>query len=355
VKVLFFVQGENVPSSRFRAFQLLPALREAGVQCEALATNPSLHGDWKNKKIPQPFKEIFRPWSVVERLRQLPSAKDYDLVVIQKPLIRYGSIYLEKKLSQEIPCIYDLDDALFHNLGGLCGFQLKRIMPWMSHLVAGNQYIADYFQAPHKTSIIPTVVDTDRYALRPYPTGEFRLCWTGLASNIPELQIILPALKNVLKNTNGKLILVSNATKPVRWLSDLPVEYVRWSPETEVKALESAHVGLMPLRDTPYNRGKCGFKLIQYMARGIPVVTHPVGANKSIVRHGVDGYWANTLQEWEKHLLSFYEEPQTAKEMGQNAREQILQHFSLKSVVPKWLQVFQNQISSKTSSSLLQR
>lgn len=351
MRVLFLTQGKNTPSSRFRAEQLLPALRQAGVQAEAWPTNPSLRGEWDNWNPPQPLKEILRPWSVVERFRQMSRATSFDLVVIQKPLIRYGNTFFERWLSQKVPCIYDLDDALFHNAFGLSGWQLKRVANWMHHLILGNQYLSDFFQMPEKTTLIPTVIDTNRYPPRPFPKQEeLHLVWTGIASNIRELKVALPALQKFFQTKKAKLILVSDSRSSVSWLSGLPVDYIPWSPENEVKALESAHIGLMPLRDSKYNRGKCGFKLIQYMARGIPVITTPVGANKQIVTPGVQGFWAETEKDWLQALQKISQNPEEAKRMGEAARAQVLQNYSIDSAIPKYLSVFEKVLSSSRAA-----
>lgn len=344
MKVLFFTQGKNMPSSRFRVHQFLPGLKAAGIDCEVLAPYPSVHGDIDSFPLRGIWRELTRPFSVPSRLRQLSRVHDFDLIYVQKPLLRYGTIACETYVSNRKPFLFDLDDALFHNGFGLAGVQIKKIGRLARGIVAGNSYISDFFGMPEKTTIIPTVIDTSRYSPRVDSGGQFTLGWTGSRSNLKELRIMESSLKKVLKKTNGKLIIICEGSLP-SWLSIPEVEHIPWSPQSEVEGLSRVHVGLMPLRDTKYNRGKCGFKLIQCMARAIPVVTTPLEVNKQIVRNGVDGFWAQSESEWESALFQLYESQDERVRMGLKARERISENYSIEAALPKMINVFKNALS----------
>lgn len=338
--VLFFTQGRRVPSSRFRVQQIVPRLRDAGWPCTIAAPHPSVHGDIGWSWVHGKRRELLRPLSVISRLFALPHIHNHEIVFIQRPLVRYGTIALEMLVTRWRPSIFDMDDALFHNAFGLEGIQIRRIVDRVRHVIVGNSYLADFVNRPEKTTIIPTVVDTDRYQPRPDPDGQFTIGWTGISSNLRELDLIAKPLARVLAETKGKLLIVADRCD-VPWLKKLPMEFVRWSPQTEVDALSRVHVGIMPLVDRPYNRGKCGFKLIQYMARGIPVVATPLGANAEIVRDGVDGWHARSPERWVEALIEMARNPERRQRSGIVARERIEQHYSIDAVVPLYLEVLE--------------
>jgi len=344
MRVLFLTQGALMPSSRFRVLQLVPALERAGIQCTVLAPNPSVGGDLEGYKLIRPVREILRPLSVLSRLKAIPLIKTHDVVVIQKPLNRFGFVAMEKWITTQKPTVFDLDDAVFHNAWNLEGIQTRRIARWAYHITAGNEYIRDSLKQPQKTSIIPTVVDVNRYQMREDPEGPFTLGWTGSGSNLKELLLIKESLAEVLRATNGRLLIISNQ-RPPQELEDLPIHFIEWSPQVEASGLAEVHVGLMPLRDIPYNRGKCGFKLLQYMARGIPVVTHPIGANAEIVRNHVDGFWATSNQDWTESLMKLASSRDLRIQMGEAGRSRVQEFYSVESVAPKLAGIFRRLVS----------
>lgn len=337
VKVLFLTQGKIVPSSRFRVQQFIPGLEALGFRCTVLPCEPSTRGEIDGWRLNAVARQFVRPFSVVGRIRQLSHVADHDVVVIQKPLLRYGFIGFERWIARRKATILDIDDALFHNAWGLEGIQTRRLGRWMTHIVAGNQYLADFFKAPEKTTIIPTVVDTERYLLREDPEGPFTIGWTGIAGNLIQLKAIVPTLERVLNLTHGRLLIVCDEAPPP-WMRHLPVEFRRWTPETETTALGEFHVGLMPLSSSPYQLGKCGFKLIQYMARGIPVIASPVGVNQQIVTADV-GFLASTPAEWTRALEALSNDSRMRSEMGAAGRRRVEKFYSLKAALPLWSSV----------------
>lgn len=333
IKALFFIQGRKTPSSRFRVLNFLPLLSKACIDSTVLAPNPSVQGDLDNVALNGYFREFIRPFSIISRARQLSQTKKHDIVYIQKPLIIYPTTIFERIVTSRKPSIFDLDDAVFHYMGNLLRFKINRIISMCNHIVAGNSYIAEKIGVPEKTTIIPTVVDTDHYSERAEPDGQFTIGWTGVASNLRELRPLASVLKRVLAETGGRLLIVAERNSE-SFLSNLPVEFIKWSPESEVTALSMMHVGLMPLSDTPFNRGKCGFKIIQYQARGIPVVATPLGANRDIVIDGLNGFLANSENEWIDALINLYRNPILRQQMGKAGRERIEKEYSVKAKAP---------------------
>lgn len=337
MRVAFVTQGARVPASRFRVEQLIPALA-AHVECSVLPASPSVYGDLASGKLHGRWRALAQPLSVVSRLRQLGEIVRHDVAWLQRPMIQYSTTALERYVARRRPTVFDFDDAIFHNKWGLEAHKVRRLVDAATHVVVGNTYLAEFVARPDKTTIIPTVVDERRYATRPDPEGRFTIVWTGLSSNLRELAPYAGALRRVLDETGGRLVVIADRLD-APFLAGLDVAFVPWSPEVEVAALAEGHAGVMPIADTPYNRGKCGFKLIQYMARAIPVVASPVGANRDIVRHGIDGFHAETPDAWADALLALARDPALRQRMGASARARVEAHYSVTAVVPQMLDV----------------
>ncbi len=333
-RVAFFTQGVKVPAARFRVDQLVPALTPH-LDCTVLPATPSVYGDVASGRLHGDWRTLAQPLSIVSRLRQLRSGvlDHVDVAWLQRPMVQYSSTALERHVAARVPTVFDFDDAIFHNKWGLEARKLRRIFAAMAHIVVGNAYLAEFVGAPARTTIIPTVVDEHRYAPRPDPDGRFTIVWTGLSSNLKELAPYADALRGVLRDTGGRLVIIADRLD-APFLAGMDVEFVPWSPAVEVEALSAGHVGVMPIADTPYNRGKCGFKLIQYMARGMPVVASPVGANADIVRQGVDGLHARTNADWADALRTLAADRDLRVRMGAAARARVEASYSVTAVVP---------------------
>lgn len=338
-RVVFFTRGTRVPSARFRVEQFVPAFTDHGLRCRVLPCRPSVYGEAETPWLRHLPGEVVRPASLLCRLGQMEKASDADIVFFQRPMVEYQTTLFERRLSRRTPSIFDFDDAIFHNLFGLERFKIRRIIREVSHVVVGSPYLHDWVGDPERTTLIPTVVDTDRYTVREEPGGPFTIGWTGLSSNLDEFRPLTDVLRRVLRETGGRLLIIADRCK-AGWLRDLDPVFVPWSPSAEVEALARVHVGIMPLVDTPYNRGKCGFKLIQYMARAIPTVSSPTGVNGSIVRDGVDGFMAGTPGQWEEALLTLARDRERRVRMGTAARERVVRHYSVDAVVPTYLALF---------------
>lgn len=335
LRVAFFTQGACVPAARFRVAQIVPALREH-VDCRVLHSTPSVYGD--QAEVGRVWRLFAKPFSVIARLRHLENVNDADVVWLQRPMTEYYTSALERFIAARKPTVFDFDDAIFHNRWGLEARKIRRIIDAVRCVVAGNSYLAEFTGAPAKTVIIPTVVDEKRYTPRVDPDGRFTIVWTGMSHNIKELAPYAHVLRRVLAETRGRLVIAADALD-APFLANLPVEFIKWSPQTEVSALAAGHVGVMPLADTPYNRGKCAFKLIQYMARAIPVVASPVGANCEVVRGGIDGMFARSPDDWADHLLAFARDRDLRIRMGNAGRRRVEEAYSVSAVVPRYLDV----------------
>ena len=253
------------------------------------------------------------------------------------------------------PYIVDYDDAIFHNydqhrfsiIGKLFGNKIKKVMRGAAAVVAGNRYIADYAReaGANLVETIPTVLDLGKYQqAHRKRNSRFTIGWIGSPSTSRHLRVAESALKEVCpkdpSDRNGAVQVVAIGAQPTD-LCDLPASVIPWSEETEAEDLRSFDVGIMPLPDTEWERGKCGFKLIQYMACGLPVIASPVGVNKEIIDHGVNGFLAGGTEEWIEYLQKLRENPDLCLKMGAAGRKKVENEYSLQAAAPRLVKLLQ--------------
>ena len=202
-------------------------------------------------------------------------------------------------------------------------------------VIVGNKHLARYAsQHAVRVEVVPTVVDTDRFDERRHPGGRLEssapgpvtIAWIGLAYNFAYLNQLIPALKH-LQRVEGVRFRVISSRAPV--LPGVEVEFREWSIESEVIALQSSHIGVMPLPDNEWARGKCGLKVLQYMAIGIPAVASPVGCNEDIIRHGHNGFLAHSEEEWIIILSQLCRDSELRARIGRAGRKTVQERFSL--------------------------
>jgi glycosyltransferase involved in cell wall biosynthesis len=242
-----------------------------------------------------------------------------------------------------VPYVIDYDDAVFHRydqhpnpiIRGLLSRRIERIMAHSSMVVAGNRYIADYTQKAGvlKVEILPTVVDVSKYPVKAnFDSPSFIIGWIGSPSTSRHIKFVSEALTNFCQQENIEFKAIGALQDD---LEKIPGKVIPWNNETEKEDLTRFDVGIMPLPDTPWERGKCGFKLIQYMAAGLPVIASPVGVNSKIVEHGVNGFLANNAEEWIEYLGILRDDPELRRTMGTLGREKVERDYSLDVVGPK--------------------
>lgn len=317
-KILFLVSGMNVPSTRFRILEQLPRLREyMSISLSPCRPPKDLtHFDFRFGG--RPFGFLLFLGKLVSRLTAMARGPFHDLVYLERELLVSCSPLLEKwAMGLCAKSIFDFDDAIYLRHPEAIAAICRRA----TRVIAGNEHLAAWARAhTDRVSVVPTPVDTDRCAPGKRDAGT--VVWTGSTDNLRYLKAIRDRIKRPLR-------VVCN-TKP-----DFPCEYVPWSPVTEVEAVRSASVGIMPLPDDEWARGKCGLKLIQYMACGLPVVASPVGVNAKIVRHGENGFLASTADEWQGALAQLIADPQLRARMGAAGRALVTKEYSLNAQVPR--------------------
>jgi glycosyltransferase involved in cell wall biosynthesis len=205
-------------------------------------------------------------------------------------------------------------------------------------VLAGNTYLKSFaasFNA--QVEVFPTVVDTNRFDMpeKDKVSNELVVGWTGTHSTLPYLMQWLPLLRSVYQSCPFVLHLICNVTPPIEFPS---VRITLWHADSESKDLEAFDIGIMPLPDDPWTKGKCGFKAIQYMAKGIPTIASPVGVNTELIEHGISGLLADTREEWSEALLLLLHDEQSRRAMGLAARRTIEERYSKRAVETLFVQ-----------------
>src|SRR5437764_331379 len=290
-------------SSRIRFLQFLPALEREGFTFDV---QPLLDNDYVRSLYggpPAGAGSIIRAYA--RRFRALRRRVNYDMIWLEKEALPWLPTWMEIARLEGIPYVVDYDDAWFHRyenhwLSPLLGHKIDAVMRVAHTVVAGNDYLARrarHAGARH-VDVVPTAIDLDRYRDLPAATqGQATTVgWIGIPLNAHYLTIAEPALRAVADAPQVKLHVVG-APVP-REFAGIPAESFPWSEESEIARIAAFDIGIMPLHDTPWERGKCAYKLLQVMAAGRPVIASPVGANAQVVRHGVNGYLASTPAEW---------------------------------------------------------
>jgi glycosyltransferase involved in cell wall biosynthesis len=332
--------NRNGPSSRLRFFQFIPYLESAGIAVEVQPLLGRRYIRTLYASGRKPFSTLIAGY--LNRIRILLNLKTFDLIWIEKELFPWipglDMWFLQKAKK---PFVVDFDDAVFHlydqhsnkTVRTKLGTKIDQIMGNATVVTAGNPYIAERARRAGAGLIetIPTVVDMSRYKMRHATEQPFTVGWIGSPVTQKYLYPIDSALKTVASEGNFQLMLVGASQSALRSLNPLRVA---WSEETEVQSIQRFDVGIMPLPDSAFERGKCGYKLIQCMACGIPVVASPVGVNTQIVEHGVDGFLAETESEWMTHLKTLRDNKKLRNEMGLRARSKIMRRYSFEHAAP---------------------
>ena len=280
-----------------------------------------------------------RLWAFIQCFR-------YDVVWIEYELLPYMPACGERLLKLfSRPYVVDYDDAVFHNydLSGnrwvrrLLGRKIDTVMRNASVVIAGNQYLADRARqaGADRVVVIPTVVDRLRYQPQSASDNEDLIIgWIGSPSTQRYVVGIGHALARACRESGARLMLVGATPAVADELPGIPVEILPWSEDSEAELVSRMSVGIMPLEDGPWERGKCGYKLIQYMACAVPVVASPVGVNSEIVGDNECGLLAESCDDWSTSLLSLLGSRERRDVLGQAGRHAVESHYSLQVQAP---------------------
>ena len=282
-----------------------------------------------------------RPRDFRQRRRLVDSAGDYDAVIVQRKLLDPSHARLLRRRCRRV--VYDLDDAVMTQRRDVSAWSayLKRrrfraTAAAVDHVVAGNEYLAEQFRALGRpVTVLPTVVDPDHYLVKRHAaTDGPTLVWIGSNSTLPYLRRWMPQLEAAARLVPGlRLLTIAGDTVGS---DQIRVEHVPWTEAAEAAALARGDVGIAPTPDDRWTAGKSGFKIVQYMAAGLPVIASPVGSNASIVDDGRTGLLPATPEAWPAAIAGLLADVATRARMGAAGRQRVLEQFSLDRARTVW-------------------
>lgn len=332
INVTALTSGKNVPASRFRIRQFINPLKEFGVNVSEYYARPN--------------KYLTKRLSVLGMLTRVPgllAARSGDITWLERELIA-GKATLERFAGTRR--LLDVDDAIW--LLNDSRFS-ERIASQCRGVIAGNQFIADHYRAHGaKAWIVPTSINTEVWK----PAGgerraKWTIGWIGTSSNLPYLEEIEEPLADFLAQvTDSQLLIVSNRKPTFRKIPEASWRFLRWTPEEEVRCVQEMDVGLMPLPDNEWARGKCAFKMLSYMAVRLPVIVTPVGVNQQILSEAEVGLPARTTNDWYQALNRLFHDRELASRLGVNGRRVVEEQYSVKRNVGLLAEIFREVMSS---------
>src|SRR5713101_7880664 len=341
------------PGQRYRIEQWQGGLTQSGVEITFAAFEDKnlrdvlyTRGKWLQKGIG--ISKAF-----IRRLSTVGKSKSYDLVYVFREAALFGPSIFERIVHHSrVPLVFDFDDAIFVRYRSPANGWLslmkapgktRSICRLASHVMAGNNYLAEYARAFNaNVTVVPTTIDTDTYRVGSVrETSTPVIGWTGSYSTVQHLELLRQVLCELAKRERFRLRVIGPSSYR---LEGVDVEVVPWRSCTEAQDLAEADIGVMPLPDDPWSRGKCGCKALQYMGLGIPAVCSPVGINTDLISDGDNGFLANSAEEWITKLTLLLRSPQLRRKLGLAGRKTVEERFSAVSQVPRVHEIFRSVI-----------
>lgn len=342
---------DTSPGQRFRIEQWEPLLAEEGIEI----TYAPFETDELRAVLHTGGGVLAKARAVIRTMRrrggELSDLSEYDLVYLFREAAILGPPWFERRIARsDTPIVFDFDDAVFVSYkspsNGYLSYlkfpsKTAEIVRLSAHVMAGNEYLADYArQSNDKVTIVPTTIDTYKYTVVERPEADVpTIGWSGSFSTVQHLDTIRDALQELAQTEQFRLRVIGT---PSYKIPDVDTEAMLWRSATEIDDLREIDIGVMPLPDEDWSRGKCGLKALQYMALGIPTVCSPVGVNSTIIRDGVNGYLADTPAEWIEVLKALLHSAKTRREIGLAGRKTVEDEYSARVVAPKVAEIFRS-------------
>lgn len=360
-RILFIVQHrpDRSPGQRFRHEQYLAALQEDGWDYD-LSPIVSAEDDrilYAKGHYLQKARFVQRSHRI--RRKDLARMNDYDVIFIYREALHTRGIRYEKELSRSrAKLIFDFDDSVWlRNVSDANRRfvwlkdpgKTSRLIALSDKVLAGNDYLAQFARGYNdRVEVLPTTIDTDEYLPRTKRSdGPIVIGWSGSITTIQHFRFAVPMLK-AIKEKYGDRVEFQVVGDADFSLPELGIKGVPWRKQTELDDLRAADIGMMPLPNDEWARGKCGLKGLQYMALEIPTLMSPVGVNTEIIQHGVNGFLPRTEAEWVEQMSGLIEDADLRRRIGQAARQTVEQQYSVKAWRRRYVQIFNELIDRKT-------
>ncbi len=354
-KILFLAHHrlDRSPGQRYRFEQYFDYFEENNIVCD-LANIISEEDDKVMYQSRNYIKKAFVAINAYKtRYLNLKDIENYNLVVIYREAIPTRSVFFEKMISKKnIPIVLDFDDAIWikdvssvnKNLAWFKNEKkIEHILPLCSHVTCGNIYLHDFAKKfNNNVSIIPSTVDTNHYVpIKRQDDNPVRIGWVGSHTTIKHFEKILNVYKIIKEKykQNVEFIVVGDENYSN---SELDIKVVKWENTKEVELFNSFDIGVMPLPDNEWTKGKCGMKGLLYMSVGIPAVISAVGMNKDIIEDGVDGFLPLGENQWLEVLIKLIENPELRNKIGTNGRRKVIEKYSKESAKDVYLNLYQS-------------
>lgn len=350
---------------RYRVAQYLPYLADQGID---LTIAPFYDSEFFNL-VYQPGHYGRKAWLFLKqtfgRLRTVLQRGRYDFVFVYREALPIGPPVIESALAATgVPLVYDFDDAVFlsntseanRSIASLKYPQkVGAVIRRSAQVIAGNEYLANYARRFNPSvHVIPTAIDVDMFVPRSAsrPDGAPPVMgWIGTPTTVRYVSPLEPVLRS-LGTTHAFRVRIAGATGAVRF-AGVDVDNVPWSLDGEVALFNGCDIGVYPLPDDDWTRGKCGFKAIQFMSCGVPVVASPVGVNRDIIEDGVNGFLAADADEWRRKLAALLDDADLRRRIGAAARRTIQERYSLHVNAPRVATVLNQAIAGARSADPL--
>ena len=341
-------------SSRLRSFQYLPYLARSGFKI----TIASLFNDDYIRELNiGNTSRLNILYAYIKRLYFILKASQYDLVWVEKEMLPWIPGWIELGLlSKKALLVVDYDDAIFHRydqheisiIRKTLGQKIDALMCRADLVIVGNDYLGERAKlaGARNIQLLPTVVDTNRYEVQSTKDDkQLTIGWIGQASTAKYLKKIVPILHEIITLYHVRIVAVGANSLQFK---NLPIEVRPWSEDTEIDEIMKFDIGIMPLSNHAWEKGKCGYKLIQYMACGKPVIASPIGVNNIIIQKGVNGLLAKSDEEWLKAFKMLCESSDIRKNYGKEGRKKVEQEYCLKITAPKLEKLFLSVLKNRT-------
>jgi len=345
---------DKSPGQRYRLEQWEPLLRERGVDITYAPFECAELNDvvYKQGQIAKKLRLVVQ--ALGRRAALLSKLTNYDVIYLHREAALLGPAVFERLIHRSgVPIVFDFDDAIFLSYkspsNGYLSYlkfagKTKTNCRLAAHVMVGNPYLAEYArQFNQNVSIIPTTIDTDKY--KPVniedSSGPVVIGWTGSHSTVQHLDTLRSALAKLAQRESIRLRVIGT---PNYQIEGVEFETIMWRSETEVEDLSAVDIGIMPLPDDNWARGKCGAKALQFMAMGIPTVCSPVGVNTDIIQDNENGLIANSEDEWIEKLSLLIRSRELRARLGKAGRQTIEQRFSAAVQAPRVYEVLESVV-----------